>query len=394
MQTLHLKPGREKSLRRRHPWLFDGAIARAEGDPSDGLCVVRDAAGRLLGSGVVSPAAPLRARLARFDGGAIDEAWIEGRVADALALRRRFVPDETDAFRLLHGEGDLLPGLVVDRYADVLVVQAGSAGTERGLLPRVLPILERELSPATVVFRNDLPTRGGEGLSTETVVAGRPLPDGGVAVRERGLRYLVDPVGGQKTGFFLDQRENRALVRTLAAGRSVLNVFSYTGGFGVAAAAGGARRTVNVDVSAPALAAARRNYAANGLPIADDDLVAADAFEWLRAARRGGGRFDLVVLDPPAFIKSKGALERGLRGYKDVNLQGMPLVEPGGLLVTCSCSGLVDADLFQKVVFGASEDAGIRFRLLERRGAGPDHPVLLDAPETEYLKVLVLQRIE
>ena len=233
-----------------------------------------------------------------------------------------------------------------------------------------------------------------EGGARPPEVDGEPLPAGGVPVRERGLRYFVDPLEGQKTGFFLDQRENRALVRELSAGRNVLNVFSYSGGFGVAAAAGGASGTTNVDISAPALDLARRNYVANGLETPDAAFVAADAFDWLREAKGRGDRWDSVVLDPPAFVKSKGALDRGLRGYKDVNLQAMPLVRPGGFLLTFSCSGLVDADLFQKVVFGASTDAKVRFRIVRRLGAGADHPVLLDCPETEYLKGLLLERIE
>jgi 23S rRNA (cytosine1962-C5)-methyltransferase len=392
MQTIHLKAGRERSLERRHPWLFDGAIERLEGDPSDGLAVVRSKKGAWLGAGVVSPRAPLRGRIVRFDGEPLDERWIAARVDDALALRDRFVPPDTTAFRAIHSEGDLVPGIVVDRYGETLVVQCGTAGGE-AILPWALAPLRARFSPSRIVFRRDLPQRQNEGLSTESVVEGEPIPEEGIEILERGLRFRVDPWKGQKTGFFLDQRENRQRVRELAAGRRLLNVCCYTGGFGVAAAAGGATSTTNLDVSAPALELARDNFRRNALPLDDDGLVAADAFDWLRGAKQGRKIWDMVVLDPPAFVKSKGALDRGLRGYKDLNLQAMPLVAPGGLLFTFSCSGLVDLDLFQKVVFGASADAGVRFRLIERLGAGPDHPVLLDCPETEYLKGLLLERV-
>ncbi len=393
MQTLTLKTDREKSIRRRHPWLFESAVALTEGSADDGLCVVRSRSGESLGAGIVSPGAALRARIVRFDGRALDEAWIAGVVRDALALRNRMIPADTDAFRLIHSEGDLVPGIIADRYADVLSLQATTAGAE-AILPWVVAAIESVWKPRTIVHRRDLAQREYEGLSSRSEVVGDELPAEGVAIRENGITYRVDALGGQKTGFFLDQRENRARIRSLSAGRSVLNVFSYTGGFGVAAAVGGASSTLNVDISLPALEVAKRNYAANGLDAPADAFLGADAFDWLREAKAAKRQFDIVVVDPPAFVKSKGALDRGLRGYKDINLQAMPLVAPGGLLFTCSCSGLVDHDLFQKVVFGASVDARVRFRLLERRGAGPDHPVLLDCPETEYLKALLLERID
>jgi len=394
MQTITLKPGRDRSVRRHHPWLFDGAIKSTSGDPTGGLCVVRSETGEWLASGIVSPAASLRARLMRFDGQPVDETWVRARVDDALALRDRLVPEETDAYRVVNSEGDLLPGIVIDRYAGVLTVQVTTSGAE-AISPWALAAVDEKLRPRSVVHRRDTPQRDQEKLSTRSEATGEPLPPEGILIRERGLKFFVDPLGGQKTGFFLDQRENRHRIRELAARRSVLNVFSYSGGFGVAAVAGGASRTVNVDSSLPALELAKRNYDINGfLPSAGEAaFVGADAFEWLRAERAAGTLFDLVVLDPPAFVKTKGALDRGLRGYKDVNLQAMRLVAPGGILLTCSCSGLVDVDLFQKVIFGASTDAGVTFRILERRGAGPDHPVLLDCPETEYLKGLLLQRV-
>ena len=391
MQTITLKPGREKSLRRHHPWLFDGAIAKVSGESPNGLCVVRSASGEFLGAGVVSPEAALRARIVRFDGKPLDADWIGERVRAAIAYRRSFLPPETDAYRVIHAEGDLLPGIVADAYDGLLAVQSTTAGAE-AILPWVADALRRELSPRTIVFRRDLPQREYERLSTANEISGEPVPPGGVTVRENGLRFALDPVSGQKTGFFLDQRDNRALVRSLASGRRMLNVFSFSGGFGVYAAAGGAVSTVNVDVSAPALELARRNYGENSLEAPEGAFVGADAFDWLREEIARGARYDLVVVDPPAFVKSKGALERGLRGYKDVNLQAMKLVAPGGLLLTCSCSGLVSLDLFQKVVFGAASDAGATFRLVRRCGAGADHPVLLDCPETEYLKGLLLER--
>ncbi len=389
MRTLVLKPGRDAATRRRHPWLFAGAVARDGGGGPDGLVEARAADGGFLARGFASPLSPLVARWWTFADEPVDEAFALRRLDDAIALRAAVVPAETDGYRVVNAEGDFLPGLVVDRYADVLAVQATTEGTERAR-PLWLPALRARFPRATVVQKNDLPSRAAEGLATaDELLAGKSLP-ARAPFRERGLSFLADLAAGQKTGFFLDQRENRDLVRRHAAGRRVLNLFSYSGAFGVAALAGRAASVTHVDVSAPALELARENHRANGQDAAS--FVVADVFEDLRARAAAGESWDLIVTDPPAFAKRRGDVERACRGYKDVNRLALKLLAPGGLLLACSCSGPVDASLFQKVLFAAALDAGVPARILEKRGAGPDHPVSVDCPEGEYLKAFLLAR--
>jgi 23S rRNA (cytosine1962-C5)-methyltransferase len=300
-RTLRLKPGRETSVRRRHPWVFSGSLARPDALP-EGAVAVTDSAGRVLGRGFPSPRAPIRVRLWSFGEDPLSEELVAGRVADAARVRRLVVPPETDGYRLVNAEGDGLPGLVVDRFAGVLVVQATTEGTERARswwLPPLAALFPR----ATILQRNDLRSREGEGLELrDELLAGEAIPSS-VEFRERGLLFSAEVSGGQKTGFFLDQRENRALVRAHAAGRRVLNVFSYSGAFGVAALAGGALSVTHVDVSAAALAAARANHERNGQDIAKVETTEADAFEDLRARVAARETWDLVVTDPPAFAR-------------------------------------------------------------------------------------------
>lgn len=387
---LVLKKDRDASVARRHPWLFAGSVARRSGD-DDGLAEVRDASGAVRARGFSSPNAPIVARLLTFGSGPLDGALVAERVAAAARLREKVVPPRTDGYRLVHAEGDSLPGLVVDRYANVLVTQATTEGTERARR-FWLPPLAALFPGFTIVAKNDLPSRAGEGLSTkDEVLVGDAIPDR-VPFRERGLTFLAEIATGQKTGFFLDQRENRHLVRELSRGKRVLNLFSYSGAFGVAALEGGASRVAHVDVSAPALASAQENHERNGQDLSKVDLVAADVFEDLRARVARKESWDVVVTDPPAFAKKKQDVDRACRGYKDVNRLALKLLAPGGTLLACSCSGPVDAVLFQKVLFAASLDAGVPARLVEKRGAGPDHPVSLDCPEGEYLKAFRLER--
>ena len=392
METLTLARGREAASRRHHPWLFSGSLARGAPVPG-GAVEVRDADGRYVGRGFASPSSPIAARMWTFEERPLDAALARARLGAAVALREVVVPKDTDGYRLVNAEGDFLPGLVVDRYGGVLSVQATTEGTERAR-DLWLPALAERFAGATIVQRNDLASRKGEGLPLEDeVLQGGPVP-ARAAFRERGLSFVAELAGGQKTGFFLDQRENRHLVRGLAAGRRVLNLFSYSGAFGVAALAGGASRVVHVDISQPALALARENHHANGQRVDEPDApastVCADVFEDLRARAAAGETWDLVVTDPPAFAKRRGDVDRACRGYKDVNRIALQLLAPGGLLLACSCSGPVDADLFQKVLFGAALDARREVRLLEKRGAGPDHPVSIDCPEGEYLKAFLL----
>ena len=389
MRTLFLKPDRDAATRRRHPWLFSGAVARESGDGADGLVEARMRDGRFLARGFASPRSPIVARWWTFADEPVDEAFVARRLDDALALRRAVLPEQTDGYRVANAEGDFLPGLVVDRYDGVLAVQATTAGTERAR-PLWLPALLSRLSGATIVQKNDLPSRAAEGLTTaDELLAGEALPSH-ATFRERGLSFVADIAGGQKTGFFLDQRENRDLVRRFAANRRVLNLFAYSGAFGVAALAGGAVSVTHVDDSAAALDLARENHRLNGQEAAS--YVVADVFDDVRARAAAGEAWDLIVIDPPAFAKRKGDVPRACRGYKDVNRLALKLLAPAGLLLACSCSGPVGGDLFQKVLFGAALDAGVPVRVLEKRGAGPDHPVSIDCPEGEYLKAFLLAR--
>jgi len=310
----------------------------------------------------------------------------------ALALRRASIPSETsDAMRLVHAEADGLPGLIADRYADTLVVQILSAGCERWR--KILTeILSDTSGCARIYERSDTHARELEGLAPRTgTVFGPPL-DAPVRIVEHGIQYEVDLVAGQKTGFYLDQRDNRRRIGALAKGREVLNGFCYTGGFSLSALAGGARSVVSIDSSAPALALAKRNLARNGLDAHKAEWLEADVFGALRGLQRENRQFDLIVLDPPKFAPTPKDAAGAARGYKDVNLNALRLLRPGGLLATFSCSGGISPDLFQKIVAGAAADAPAPLLLLQRFGAAPDHPVRIEFPEGEYLKGLLLER--
>lgn len=392
-RRIQLRPGRDKALRNRHPWVFDGAIAREAGDAGAAIADVFAADGSRLTSGFYSAKSQIRCRAVAF-AEELTEELLRARIATAVRARAPLLGAENDSVRLVHSEGDGLSGLVADFYAGILVVEITSAGLEalRDLVVDALREAAAGLAPVrAVMMKNDLGARKLEGLPLDDAWLDGVVPEGGeTIIRENGLRFVVQPGTGQKTGFFLDQRANRALVRSMAAARRVLNVFSYTGGFGVSAAAGGASSVEEVDVSASAVELARRNHELN--PSATElELVAADAFTHLRKRRGEGRLYDLVVVDPPAFAKSRGDVDRAARGYKDVNLQAFNLVAPGGSLVTFSCSGHVSLDLFQKIVFSAAADARRDAAIVRRLGAGEDHPVSIYCPEGEYLKGLVLR---
>lgn len=388
-----VKPGREKSLRHRHPWVFSGAIARVEGEPAPGdtvAVVAHD--GAHLAWAAWSPASQIRARVWSFDPGArIDADFLEARLAAAIARRAGLLDEHHDACRLVHAESDGLPGLVVDRYGDSAAVQLLSAGAERwrDLWPAAIV---RATGVAAVYERSDAEVRALEGLAPRAGPMLGELP-ATVRIREAGLAYEVDVAHGQKTGFFLDQRDNRALACRLAKGCEVLNAFCYTGGFTVAALAGAARRVVSVDTSEEALALGRRNVQANGLNPERAEWVAADVFQYLRKLRDQGRRFGLVVLDPPKFAPTERHVEKAARAYKDINLWAMKLLAPGGRLLTFSCSGAIGPELFQKIVAGAAADARANLWLEGRLGASPDHPASIHFPEGEYLKGLVLRSV-
>jgi 23S rRNA (cytosine1962-C5)-methyltransferase len=384
--SLRLKAGKEKSVRHRHPWVFSGAIDRHSGAPApNALVEVRDSAGAFLAHGSYNPRSQIAVRLLSWDEGeAIDRAFWRRRLIAALARRQTLAADgATDAYRLVFAESDGLPGLIVDRYGEWLVLQSLTLGVEpwKALLAELL----LELVPCRGIYeRSDADVRAQEGLApvTGVLVGEEPPPE--VVIREQGLRFAVDLRRGHKTGFYLDQRENRRRVAAHARGGEVLNVFSYTGGFAVYALAGGARSVTNLDSSAEALRLAEANARANDL--AASTSLEGDAFYALRRLRDEGRQFDLVILDPPKFAFSRAQLIAATRGYKDINMLGMRLLRPGGVLATFSCSGLVSEDLFQKVLFGASVDVGREVRILERLGQGSDHPVLLTFPEAAYLK--------
>ncbi len=389
-----LKPGRERSLLRRHPWVFSGAVARLEGSPASGDSVRLHAAdGRFLAWAAYSPHSQIRARVWSFEESESPGlAFFRRRIERALALRRALVAQETgNALRLVHGEADGLPGLVVDRYGDTLVVQVLSAGAERWR-DTLVDVLGELTGCARIYERSDAEVRKLEGLPERTGALRGDAPAAPIEIVEHGLRYAVDVVGGQKTGFYLDQRDNRRRIRELAAGREVLNCFCYTGGFSLAALAGGASSVASVDSSGAAIELGRRNAQANGLADSRAEWREADVFGYLREVRAQGRGFDLVVLDPPKFAPTEKHAPAAARAYKDVNLNALKLLRTGGLLATFSCSGGVSADLFQKIVAGAAADAGVSATILERFHAAPDHPVLLEFPEGEYLKGLLLRR--
>jgi len=393
MADLILKPGKERSLLRRHPWIFAGSVARTEGRlrPGDTVTVL-DRDHRPLARAAWSPHSQIRARVWSFDPTApIDHAFFKRRVAAAVA-RRASHPwlREQQGVRLIHGESDGLPGVIADRFGSVVVVQLTSAGADRwrGAL---VDALVQATGCNTIFERSDSEVRALEGLQAISGLLAGELP-ASVTIEEYGVRMEVDVVRGHKTGFYLDQRENRALTRALAAGRHVLNCFCYTGGFSLQALAGGAASVLSIDSSAPALQTAQRNLALN--PELDRERAEwreDDVFKAMRELRAEDRGFGLIILDPPKFAPSAAHAERAARAYKDINLQAFRLLEPGGLLMTYSCSGGIGIELFQKIVAGAAADVGAEARILHRLQAAPDHPVGLAVPEGEYLKGLVCQ---
>ena len=394
MNALVLKPGREKSLKRHHPWIFSGAIERVSGAPGSGETVeVKSSTGEMLALAAYSPQSQIRARAWGFGASLqVDAAYLHGRVSAALAMRQRCgLSRHTNAMRLVHGESDGLPGLIVDRYADVLVAQFLAAGVERWR-EEILDALAELTGCEAIYERSDADVRTLEGLAPRTGFARGNRDASRCPIIEHGLNFRVDVGQGQKTGFFLDQRANRQRVRTLAQGRSVLDCFCYTGGFAVAALAGGAKQVLAVDSSAPALDVARENLAANPLDASRMEFAQADVFAYQRTLRDRGAGFDLVVLDPPKFAPTAAQAKNAARAYKDINLLACKLLAPGGLLATFSCSGGVSAELFQSIVAGAALDAGIDARIIERFGPDADHPVALNFPEGDYLKGLLILR--
>jgi 23S rRNA (cytosine1962-C5)-methyltransferase len=390
MSVLVLKKGREKSLKRRHPWIFSGAVEKASGKGGDTV-EVRESSGKPIALAAYSPKSQIRARVWSFEvAESIGKEFFRKRIQKAVALRERLPASKhTNALRLIHGESDGLPGLVVDRYADVLVAQFLAAGVERWR-EEILDLLV-EVSGCEAVFeRSDAEVRKLEGLEPRVGFARGNRNATRCPIIEHGLNFRVDVEQGQKTGFFLDQRENRQRVRALAAGREVLDGFCYTGGFAIAALAGGASRVCAIESSKDAIQMAKDNLAANPLDAGRMEFLAADVFKQLRVFRDEGRTFDLVVLDPPKFAPTAAQAKNAARAYKDINLLAFKLLAPGGLLATFSCSGGVSAELFQSIVAGAALDANADAKIIERFSAAADHPVALEFPEGDYLKGLLV----
>ena len=390
MKVVRLRERKERSLLRRHPWVFEGSVDKGGADSGETVRV-QASDGRFLAWGAYSPRSSIRVRAWSFDEGErIDSAFFERRLAAALAMRAR-LGIASDGVRLVHGEADGLPGLIVDRYGDLLSVQYLAAGVERWR-EAIADALMRVTGVARIYERSDSSVRGLEGLAARV---GWQRGDGATeaVIREHEWTLGLDVASGHKTGFYLDQRDNRRVfahwVRRLGCER-VLNCYCYTGGFSVAAFAGGARQVVCVDSSAPALQGAQANMARNGFAGRDAQYVDADVNQTLRERLHSGERFDAIVLDPPKFAPTAAHAERAARAYKDINRLALKLLAPGGVLFTFSCSGGVGAELFHKIVAGAGIDAQVNAAIVQRLEAACDHPTTLEFPEGEYLKGLVL----
>lgn len=393
MKKIFLKPGREKSLLQRHPWVFSGAIEKVSGNPGMGETVaVCDQNGNFLAWGAYSPASQIRVRLWSFnEEEKINAEFFYHRIKNAMLVRERTVPlSETNAFRCVHAESDGLPGLVVDRYADWMVVQFLSAGANYWR-QEIISILS-EFNVKGIYERSDVDVRRLEGLIETTGVLWGEDPPSKVLIKENNYQFFVDIQKGQKTGFYLDQRVNREKVKKYCSGKEILNCFCYTGGFTVYALAGGAKHVISIDSSETALLSVTENLQINGLPAEKNQCLEADVFLALRKFRDEGRAFDVIILDPPKFASTASQAQRAARGYKDINLLAMKLLNPGGILATFSCSGGISPELFQKIVAGAAIDAKADMQVIERLHQSPDHPVSLTFPEGEYLKGLICMK--
>lgn len=384
--NIYLRRGREQRVLGGHPWVFRSDIEREDG-AADGLPVrVLTSAGRFLAMAVYNPRSQISLRILSRRDEPIDGAFIRGRVRRALDYRRRFA--DLNSCRLIFAESDGLPAVIADKFGDVIVLQILCLGMER-FKGDIVDALAQELSPRGIYERNDVPVRELEGLSQQTGLLFGEVPDR-VEMQENGVRFLVDVKEGQKTGFFLDQKENRAAIAPFVPGMRVLDCFTHTGSFALHAARYGAAEVTGVDISEHACACALENARLNGV----EDRVrfeCANAFDFLRAQQAAGEQYDVVILDPPAFTKTRSAVEGALRGYKEINLRGMKLTRDGGYFITCSCSQHVTPDLFRGMLLEAQKDAHVQLRQIEWRTQGRDHPILLASPETQYLKCGIFQ---
>ncbi len=394
MSKIVVKPGREKSILRHHPWIFTGAVERIVDSPKSGETVdVMSSNGQFLAIAAYSPHSQIVGRVWTWDiNQGVDADFFQMRLEKAFSARQKLIDiRQTNAIRLVHGESDGLPGLILDQYGDILVIQLLSSGVEfwREVL---IDLIVKLAKPRMLYERSDVDVRQLEGLPPVHGVLYGQLTSEQIIINEKGLKFKVDIVNGHKTGFYLDQRDNRLRVRNLAQGLHVLDCFSYSGGFTVNALVGGAESVILIDSSAEALAMAQQNIELNALNRNYTQIIDGDVFSILRLFRDKGSSFDLVILDPPKFAHTVAQAENAARGYKDINLLAFKLLRPGGYLVTFSCSGGVDEDLFQKIVAGAALDAGVDALIVERLHQGRDHPVALNFPEGAYLKGFIIQR--
>jgi len=383
-----LKKGKEKPILRGHPWVFSGAVAKAERDLFPGeIGEIYSGDGSFLGMGQFNPNSQIILRLLTREKETLDSSFYRRRLLEANALREERIKRKTDAYRMINAEGDYLPGLIVDRYGDVLVAQFLTAGMER-LKGLFIDLLVSHFNPRSIYERSDASSRREEGLpETKGLAYGEEVTES-VEIQEHGCRFRVDVKGGQKTGFYLDQRENRFSLQEVSSGKKVLDCFCYSGGFSIHAGMGGAKEITLVDSSEDALKRAKDHFTLNRLENLSPFLIRGDAFDVMRGLEPD---YDIVILDPPPFVKKKAHLPSASRGYKDLNLQAFRLLKKEGLLFTFSCSHFMDWDLFQKIIFSAAVDAGKTVQLLARRGHPIDHPVDLSHPEGEYLRGLVLR---
>ncbi|MDD1795149.1 class I SAM-dependent methyltransferase [Enterovibrio sp. ZSDZ42] len=385
--SVYLVKGREKSLRRRHPWIFSRGIQRVEGKPSLGQTVdVYDHQGQWLARGAFSPNSQIRVRVWSFEQEEIDVAFFKKRLQEAQGLRDVLAArDGLTGYRLIAAESDGLPGITIDRYENFMVCQLLSAGAEAQKQNLVDAIVE--LYPACSIYeRSDVSVRKKEGLKERTGVLHGDMPPPSLVIEENGVKINVDITGGHKTGFYLDQRDSREASVKYVNGKRVLNCFCYTGGFGLYALKGGASEVINVDVSQPALDIAKANAEMNSYDLTKAQFVNADVFKLLREYRDSGELFDVVIMDPPKFAESKSQLTGACRGYKDINMLAMQILKPGGTLLTYSCSGLMDNSLFQKIIADAALDAHRQVQFIERFEQAADHPLDSAYPEGFYLK--------
>lgn len=393
MKKVFLKKGREKSLLRFHPWIFSGAIERTDDNIEIGETIeIYSNDKKLLGIGAYSPHSQIRLRVWSFDKSVIDENFFKTKIEGAVSFRKSII-DETkyNSYRIINSESDGIPGLIVDKYDDILVCQFVSAGAERWK-QKITEILIDELDPRAIYERSDAEVRNKEGLKPASGLLFGKLDEFEIKIMENNISFYVNIQTGHKTGFYLDQRVNRKILQLYSQNKSVLNCFSYTGGFGVSAAAAGADYVTNLDTSEEALQIASRNFELNNIGPEKFTNKKTDVFKELRSLKNDNIKFDLIILDPPKFVEGKNSLNKAARGYKDINMLAMQLLKNDGVLFTFSCSGLMTPELFNKIIADAAVDAKINASVVERLWQSPDHRVSTNFPESLYLKGLILKR--